>query len=92
MTIHHGVEDVVELRCPQPFRSPESGCTPGKLFAKLRLAGEQPSFIHPDNLIVMACGDCKRQLKRRGQEVFRVLHCYDMAGNLINTLIEPGEQ
>lgn len=27
-------------------------------------------------------------MRRRGTEVARVLHCYDMAGELIRTLIE----
>lgn len=81
-------EQVIELRCPNEYRHPDGTCSPGKLFAQLRITGEQPSYIHPDNLIVMACGDCKRSMRRRGTEVARVLHCYDMAGELIRTLIE----
>lgn len=83
-------EEVVELRCPNgwPDATLPGGCRPGKLFAQLRMSGEKPSFIHPDNLIVMACGDCKRFARRKGIEVGRVLHCYDMAGTLVRTLYE----
>lgn len=82
------VEDVVELRCPRDYQHPDGTCSPGKLFAQLRLSGEEPSFIHPDNLIVMACGDCKRFYRRNGISYRHVLHCYDMAGELVKTLFE----
>jgi hypothetical protein len=83
---------IVELRCPVPNEDPDGTCRPGRLFAQLRLNGEQPSFIHPDNLIVMACSDCRRRLHRVGRDVFRVLHCYDLSGVLIRTFTEenPG--
>jgi len=89
------VTEVVELRCPNgpPDRAgPDGKCLPGKLFAQLRMDGESPSYIHPDNLIVMACGDCKRLHRKAGLDYFRVLHCYDMAGTLVKTLYEeyPG--
>jgi hypothetical protein len=82
------VEDLVELRCPRDYPHPDGTCSAGRLLAQLRMAGEKPSFIHPDNLIVMACGDCKRFYRRNGMTYFRVLHCYDMAGDLVSTLFE----
>ena len=90
MTIAASVE-VVEIRCPNgPLDAAraDGSCRPGKLFAQLRMSGERPSFIHPENLIVMACGDCKRFLRKAGRDYYRVLHCYDMAGHLIRTLYE----
>lgn len=72
-------EGWVELRCP---------ANASKLFARLRVSGEQPSYIQPDNLIEMACYDCRHLLKRAGRRAKRVLHRYDLAGTLVATLIE----
>lgn len=77
----------VELRCPVPVRK-YGECHPGKLFAMLQVSGEQPSYIHPDNLIEMACLDCKRHLAGSGRRVRRVLHRYDFSGTLVDTLVE----
>jgi hypothetical protein len=73
----------VELRCPAQVRKPDGHCFPGKLFAMLVVSGQEPSYVHPDNLIELPCHDCK---KARG--VKRVLHRYDFAGNLVDTLVE----
>lgn len=66
----------VELRCP---------LGPKKLFAKLRVAGEQ-THITSENLIEMACQDCRRRLRQEGREVEHVLHRFDIAGALIETV------
>lgn len=87
MTMAMVMAEVVELRCPQP-KSWDSECHPGKLLAKLRIGGEEPSYIHPDNLIEMQCQDCKRHLTSQGRSVRRVLHRYDFAGTLVDTLVE----
>jgi hypothetical protein len=82
---------VVELRCPQPAAW-DSEHHPGRLLARLVLDGGRPSFVQPDNLIEMACSDCKRHLARSGRQARRVLHRYDFAGGLVETLVEePGE-
>lgn len=73
----------VEVRCPVPQR----GCRPGKLFAVLMMSGQEPSYIHPDNLIEMACLDCKQELRRTGRVVRQVRHRYDFAGNLVDTIL-----
>jgi hypothetical protein len=78
-TIAEVVDEWAELRCPS---------NPSRLFARLKLSGEQPSYIQPDNLIEMACWDCRKLLERSGRKVNRVLHRYDMAGNLVSTLVE----
>lgn len=91
MTIAPSVtEAVVDLRCPEPdWRNGHP--YPGQLLARLRLAGEKPSYIQPDNLIEMPCDDCKYHLKKRGRRVRTVLHRYDLAGNWITTLIQEDE-
>jgi hypothetical protein len=70
--------DEVEVRCPNG---------PRRLFAVMRQRGERPSYIHPDNHIEFACYDCRRAMQRRGRDVDRVLHRYDLAGTLITTLV-----
>jgi hypothetical protein len=78
----------VEVRCPVPWERPDGSCRPGRLLLKLRLAHEVPSYVHPDNLIEMACDDCLYRLKHAGRRVRRVLHRYDLAGSLVETLTE----
>jgi hypothetical protein len=75
-TVSDSPQHEVELRCPTG---------PRKLFAKLRLEGAQP-VITSDNLIELACQDCRRTLRKEGQDVALVLHRYDIIGNLIETV------
>lgn len=97
MTIAADMEaaEVVDLRCPEPdWRHDSRGQLhpyPGQLLARLRLAGELPSFVQPDNLIEMPCDDCKYHLRKQGRPVRRVLHRYDLAGNCVATLVEERE-
>lgn len=91
MTIEPVVADPaleVEVRCPVPVERPDGDCRPGRLLLKLRLAGQPPSFVQPDNLIELVCEDCTRRLRKGGRPVRRVLHRYDLAGNLVTTLTE----
>jgi hypothetical protein len=78
----------VEVRCPVPHYLPGGDCIPGKLLLKLRLSGEIPSYVYPDNLIELACEDCRTRLRRRGVRVRRVLHRFDLAGQLVETLTD----
>jgi len=78
----------VEVRCPVPWVGGSGRCRPGRLLFKLRLSGAVPSFVHPDNLIELQCEDCVYRLRRKGHQVKRVLHRYDLAGNLIETLTD----
>lgn len=81
------METEVEVRCPVPTELPGGGCKPGPLLLKLRLNGEVPSWVHPDNLIELACDSCKFRARRAGRPVRRVLHRYDLAGILVETLV-----
>lgn len=78
---------VVDLRCPQPVTR-NGFCHPGRLLARLRLAGQQPSFVQPDNVIEMPCEECRYRMRKEGRPVRRVLHRYDMAGTWITTLVD----
>lgn len=81
---------VIDLRCPVPDLR-KGHPFPGQLLARLRLAGEQPSYVQPDNLIEMPCTDCRYHLRKQGRNVRRVLHRYDLAGECIATLVEEGQ-
>jgi hypothetical protein len=84
------VMEEVEVRCPVPVELPSGHCIPGRLLLKLRLSGEIPSYVYPDNLIELACDDCRGRLRKRGVNVKRVLHRFDLAGNLVETLTDGG--
>ncbi len=71
----------VELRCPTG---------PRKLFAKLRMSG-LPAPVTPDNLIEMACQDCRRRLRGEGRDAQLVLHRFDIVGDLIETVVVDRE-
>ena len=79
--------DVVDIRCPLGPRRGDGTCSPGRLLAKIRQAGEQPSFVQPNNLMELACEDCTRTLRKSGRNVARVLHRYDFSGTLVESLI-----
>jgi hypothetical protein len=66
----------------------ELRCDAGKLLAVMLLGGEQPSFVKPDNLIELYCNWCSRRERRLDARVQRVLHRFDMSGELVTTLIQ----
>jgi hypothetical protein len=74
----------IDLRCPDTLHG---DCNAGKLLARIRLAGGQPTFVKPDNLIELSCDHCKAVRRKQGRPVHRVLHRYDLLGTLIETLI-----
>lgn len=69
---------VTELRCP---------AGPRRLFAKMVSSGEPPPVNADLNLIEMACGDCARVERKEDPEVFRILHRFDLAGTLVESVI-----
>ena len=56
------------------------------MLSKLLLAGEQPDIVD-GNLIEFNCEDCKRQMRRSGRSVARILHRYNLAGELVETVV-----
>jgi hypothetical protein len=69
---------VVDLRCDQE---------PHKLLARLRLEGEQPRYVHPENLIELSCRECSRAFSERRGERVRVRHRFSFAGDLVATVV-----
>lgn len=69
----------IEIRCPNG---------PQRLFMKLLSDGGHPRVVPDLNLMELACGDCARQMRKDGLEVYRILHRYAMTGELVeNALI-----
>lgn len=63
----------IDLRCDQ---------NPSRLFARMRLSGERPTYSQPDNLIEIACRDCSKAASAVGPKV-RVFHLFNLAGELV---------
>lgn len=68
--------ETIDIRCPED---------PRRLFLKLKRSGENTPVVD-GNLIELACYECSKTLRNRGQrDIVRVLHRYDLAGELIET-------
>lgn len=68
----------IEVRCPNG---------PQRLFMKL-LSEEAIPVVNIDlNLMELACGDCSRNLRKEGHDIFRVLHRYAMNAELVETVL-----
>lgn len=67
-----------DLRCP---------VGPGRLHAKVLTHGECPEIVE-DNLVELACTDCKKALRAQGKQVFRVLHQFNLAGELVRSIVQ----
>ena len=86
------VQAGAELRCPEPVRFRSGEERQGHLFAVLRSSSPQePSYVQPGNLIELACWACRKRRREAGEDVLRVLHRFDFAGNLVETLVVPGD-
>jgi hypothetical protein len=80
--------EYVEIRCPVDLTWPDGTCRPGRLFLKLKRQGGSAHVDPGSNLMELACDDCKRRLARAGRKVHRVLHYFDLAGELVDTKVE----
>lgn len=71
------MSETVDLRCP---------VGPRQLLGKvLRESGRVP--VDSSNLMELACRDCARTLRRSDPTVARVVHRYDLLGNLVESEI-----
>lgn len=66
----------IEIRCP---------VGPRRLLSKVISEGGTPHIT--GNLIEFACDDCKRYERKSDPDVVRVLHRFDLAGSLVESLI-----
>lgn len=68
----------VDLRCP---------VGPKKLLAKMVTDGNRPHIVS-GNLVELNCDFCKQSRRRQGQQVNRVLHRFNLAGELVEDVIQ----
>jgi len=54
---------------------------------RMKQAGEKPTYIQPENWLEFSCYDCRREMARHGRHVSRVLHRYNFAGELMETVV-----
>lgn len=66
----------VELRCP---------VGPRRLLSKLLIAGERPHVVE-GNLIEFACPECAKASRMRNPKVYRILHRFNLLGELVESL------
>lgn len=69
------MSETIQLRCPEG---------PQRLLGKMRVSGTQP-HVTEDNLIELVCDYCKVTLRKRGESVVRVVHSFNLAGELVTT-------
>ena len=70
------MSEFIDIRCP---------IGPQSLLMRM-IPMEKPQ-ITSENLVELACSDCARTLRKRGQDVLRVLHRYDLAGTLVESVV-----
>lgn len=67
--------EVFEIRCP---------VGPRKLLFKMLQGGEKPA-VTDGNLIELHCPECSRTERRKDPLIMRVVHRYDLAGDLVTS-------
>jgi len=67
--------ETVEIRCP---------VGPQRLLMKLKLGDVTPHYTS-DNLMEIACSDCRTALRRKRRLVSLVLHYYNFLGEVVKT-------
>lgn len=68
---------VVDLRCPEDQRT---------LLMRYRMETGQPAPVS-DNLLELNCRSCTRNARQFDSSVANVLHRFDLAGQLVESLV-----
>jgi hypothetical protein len=68
--------DTIELRCSE---------NPRRMFAKLLHEGSGAPVVVPGNLLEFACRDCTKQEREEDHDVIRVLHRFNILGELVES-------
>lgn len=71
-------EKTIDVRCPE---------NPRHLFLKLKRSGEDVPVLE-GNLLALACDECKKQQRRSDPTVLRVVHEYNLLGELVTTTVQ----
>jgi hypothetical protein len=48
------------------------------------VAGEHPKIVE-GNLVELSCDDCKKTMRQQGKPVLRVLHRFNLLGELVES-------
>jgi hypothetical protein len=78
MSVLERREQFVELRCP---------IGPKALLAKVIKQGDGTRRTE-GNLLELACRDCAKQLRKKNPEVKRVLHRFNILGELVESVVQ----
>lgn len=74
--------ETIDIRCPED---------PRHLFLKLKSHGEATPVVD-GNLLELACYECRKTLRRQGEDVIYVFHRFNLVGELIETeIVRPGD-
>lgn len=73
-----GSRERVDLRCP---------VGPRQLLGKARVTNSPP-HVNESNLIELSCRDCTKNARQFDPSVIRVIHCFNLAGQLVESLTE----
>lgn len=68
----------VELRCPTGAR---------RLLGKYWMDSSEPLKV-TDNLMELSCRDCTRNAREFDRNVVRIVHRFDLIGNLVESIAE----
>jgi hypothetical protein len=74
-------EEFIELRCP---------IGPKALLAKVVQQGGR-AHVNSDNLLELACRDCAKTARLRDPGVRRVLHRFNVLGELVESVVQHDE-
>lgn len=72
--------DIVEVRCPVGFR---------RLFTRMQLGEVEYRYVAHGNWLEFSCDDCAKLVNQHYASPRRVLHRYNFAGELVETISVP---
>lgn len=75
------VTTTTDLRCD---------ANPRRLFAKVQAGGDAPSYVDDGRLIEFSCRDCRQAIEETSGQKVRVLHRFNVIGELVETVEVPG--
>lgn len=78
MSVAERAEEKVDLRCPYGARA---------LLAKIVQQGGEAHRTN-ENLMELACRDCARRERQKDSNIRRVLHRFNVLGELVESVVE----
>lgn len=78
MSVKERPEQIVELRCP---------LGPKALLAKVVQLGDRPRMAE-GNLMELSCRDCARTARKTNPSVKRILHRFNVLGDLVESVVQ----